>query len=343
MSRLTLSRAVLAAMLTIATSSVPAQNAGDAGATSEGAAARQKVAAAAPGRIEGSQEPVSVGAAITGIVEKVTVRQGDLVSAGDLLVRIACRDLEAQLAARDAEHDAAEAHYRKLVNGARPEEVEIAQAELKAAEARLAEAQVRTVRSTTLFDRNAVSQAARDVDERDVRMATALVDAARLRLRLLKVGTREEEVAEAKARKVAAKQSVAMTKSELTKCEVKSPVAGLVLHKQVSEGELVSLFYPKPLVTISEIRTYRVRAEVDEHDVPRVRQGQAVEIVVNGPSPARLRGRVSRIAPVMGRRQILTSDPADKSDRDVLEVIVDLESRPGHLPIGLRVSAIFLD
>jgi HlyD family secretion protein len=337
MSRLALWPAVLSAMLAIATTSVPAQDAG------EGAAARHKVAAAAPGRIEGSQEPVSVGAAITGIVEKVTVRQGDLVSAGDLLVRIACHDLEARLAARDAEHDAAEAHYRKLVNGARPEDVEIAHADLKAGEARLSEAQVRMIRSTTLFDRNAVSQAARDVDDRDVRMATALVDAARLRLRLLKVGTREEEVAEAKARKIAAKHSVDVTKSELAKCEVKSPVAGIVLHKQVSEGELVSLFYPKPLVTISEIRTYRVRAEVDEHDVPRVRQGQAVEIVVNGSSPARLRGRVSRIAPVMGRRQILTSDPADKSDRDVLEVIVDLETRPSHLPIGLRVSAIFLD
>jgi multidrug resistance efflux pump len=332
-----LGAALLCALLAIAPTSAPA---GDAG---EGAAARRKVVAAAPGRIEGSQEPVQIGAAITGIVEKVAVRQGDLVSAGDLLVRIACHDLEAQLAAREAEHGAAEAFYRKLVNGARPEDIDIAQAELKLAEARLLEAQTRMTRSVTLFDRNAVSQATRDIDERDVRVATAQVEAARLRLRLLKAGTREEEVTEAKAKMLAAKHSIDATKSELAKCEVRSPVAGIVLRKQVSEGELVSLFYPKPLVTISEIRKYRVRAEVDEHDVPRVRQGQDVEIVVDASSPARLRGRVSRIAPVMGRRQILTSDPADKSDRDVMEVIVDLEGGPEHLPIGLRVSAIFLE
>jgi HlyD family secretion protein len=324
-------------MLAMATTPAPAQDSG------EGAAARHKVVAAAPGRIEGSQEPVSVGASITGIVEKVTVRQGDPVSAGDLLVRIACHDLEAQLAARDAEHDAAEAFYRKLVNGARPEDIDIAQAELKLAEARLLEAQTRMTRSVTLFDRNAVSQATRDIDERDVRVATAQVEVARLRLRLLKAGTREEEVAEAKAKKIAAKHSVDATKAELAKCEVRSPVAGIVLRKPVSEGELVSLFYPRPLVTISEIRKYRVRAEVDEHDVPRIRPGQDVEIVVNASSPDRLRGRVSRIAPAMGRRQILTSDPADKSDRDVMEVTVDLQSKPEYLPIGLRVSVIFLE
>ena len=142
---------------------------------------------------------------------------------------------------------------------------------------------------------------------------------------------------------IAAKHAIDATGAELAKCEVKSPVDGIVLRKQVSEGELISLFYPKPLVTLSEIRKYRVRAEVDEHDVPRVRPGQKVEIVVNAATPGRLRGYVSSLAPQMGRRQILTSDPADKSDRDVMEVIIDLESKPDYLPIGLRVSVIFLE
>jgi HlyD family secretion protein len=93
--------------------------------------------------------------------------------------------------------------------------------------------------------------------------------------------------------------------------------------QHVSEGELISLFYPRPLITISEVRSYRVRAEVDEQDVPRIKPGQSVEIAVNALDRNRLRGRVASIAPVMGRRQILTSDPADKSDRDVIEVIVD--------------------
>ena len=91
------------------------------------------------------------------------------------------------------------------------------------------------------------------------------------------------------------------------------------------------------------MRNYRVRAEVDEQDVSRIKQGQNVEIIVNASDKNRLRGRVASIAPVMGRRQILTSDPADKSDRDVMEVVVDLEGKPDDLPIGLRVSVFFLE
>jgi HlyD family secretion protein len=337
MSRLAFLSATLGVLAVAATASAPAQDAG------QDAGARRKVLAAAPGRIEGSGDAVSIGASITGIVEKVTVRQGDLVPAGHLLVRIACHDVEAQLAVRVSEHDAAEALHRKLVNGARPEDIDIAQADLTLAEARVSEAQVRVTRSATLFERSAVSQATRDIDERDARVAAAQLDSARLRLRLLKAGTREEEVAEAKARMLAAAHSIEVTKAELAKCEVKSPVAGIVLRKHVSEGELISLFYPKPLITISEIHKYRVRAEVDEHDVPRIKQGQYVEVVVNSSDQSRLKGHVASIAPVMGRRQILTSDPADKSDRDVMEVIVDLESKPEHLPIGLRVSVIFLE
>jgi multidrug resistance efflux pump len=336
MSRLALWPTLLLLALTAA-ASLPARSAG------ESAGASRKVVAAAPGRIEGSQEAVPIGAAITGLVKQVAVRQGDPVQAGQLLVRIACSDIEAQLAARTAEHDATEAVHRRLVNGARPEEIDIAQADVKLAEARLAEAQRRVARSLALLGSSAVSQSTRDVDERDAHIAAAQLDAASLRLRLLKAGTREEELAEAQARMLAAGHLVEQTKSELSKCEIVSPVDGIVLRKHVSEGELVSLFYPKPLITISEIRKYRVRAEVDEQDVPRVKQGQIVEIVVNASEKDRLRGRVASLAPVMGRRQILTSDPADKSDRDVMEVLVDLDDGPEGLPIGLRVSVIFLE
>src|SRR5262249_26838044 len=208
------------------------------------AAARRKVVAAAPGRIEGSADAIMIGASITGIVERVAVAQGDRVAAGQLLVRIVCSDLEAQLATRVAEHAAAEAFYRKLVNGPRPEEIDIAEAELRLAEARLVEAQARMVRSSSLIERNVVSQAIRDNDTRDVHVAAAQVEAARLRLRLLKIGTREEELAEAKAKMLAAKNAIDNAKAELAKCDVKTPVDGIVLRKLVSEGEPVSLCCP---------------------------------------------------------------------------------------------------
>jgi HlyD family secretion protein len=303
----------------------------------------QKAVAGAPGRIEGSEEPVAIGASITGIVEKVAVHQGDLVSKGDLLVRMDCKDIKAQVAMRIAEYTAAKAIYRKLVNGPRPEEIKIAEADLELAKARVAEARARKARSSTLLNSAAGNRATADVDERDVGIAEAQLESARLRLQLLKAGTREEDLAEAEAKMISAGHTVDATMAELAKYEVRSPINGIVLRKEVSEGELVSVFYPKPLLMLSEIGKYRVRAEVDEHDIAKIKLGQSAVIVVNALGQKQLRGHVAKIALVMGRRKILTSDPADKSDRDVMEVIVDLDEKPENLPIGLRVSVIFLE
>ena len=79
------------------------------------------------------------------------------------------------------------------------------------------------------------------------------------------------------------------------------------------------------------------------YDVANIKLGQSADVIVFAKNQLRLRGKVSRIAPVMGRRQILTADPADKSDRDVVEVFIALESKPDNVPIGLRVSVLFFD
>jgi len=46
------------------------------------------IVAAAPGRIEGSSDMISIGASINGIVERVLARQGDRVTSGQVLVNI---------------------------------------------------------------------------------------------------------------------------------------------------------------------------------------------------------------------------------------------------------------
>jgi multidrug resistance efflux pump len=333
---LTLCRTLLAVLLAAGGAIAQAQAPGG-----PAQAEKEKVVAAAPGRVEGSAAAVDVGASVSGIVEKVAVRQGDRVAAGQLLVHIACDDIAARLETQRAEYEAAVAFHRKLVDGPRPEEIDIAQSEVKLAEARLAETELRLTRSRSLVG-DAISRAAYDAAERDMRMAAAQLDVSRSRLRLLQAGTREEELTEAIARMLAARDAVLATQAELAKYDIRSPVDGIVLRKYVSKGELVSLFFPKPLITVVELRNYRVRAEVDEHDVPHVRLGQNADVVVSADAPRRIRGHVVRLAPVMGRRQILTSDPADKSDRDVMEVLVEVDEMPETLPIGLRVSVLFL-
>jgi hypothetical protein len=43
----------------------------------------------------------------------------------------------------------------------------------------------------------------------------------------------------------------------------------------------------------------------------------------------------------MGRKSVLSGDPAEKADRDILEVIIELDQSANELPVGLRVTAQF--
>ena len=56
-------------------------------------------------------------------------------------------------------------------------------------------------------------------------------------------------------------------------------------------------------------------------------------------------GKVVAREAQMGRRTVLGIDPADKSDRDVLEVIIDLDKSNvdgiNALPVGYRVTVLF--
>jgi hypothetical protein len=44
----------------------------------------------------------------------------------------------------------------------------------------------------------------------------------------------------------------------------------------------------------------------------------------------------------MGRKSVYTGDPSDKSDRDILEAVIDLQDDARPLPIGFRVTVQFL-
>lgn len=92
---------------------------------------------------------------------------------------------------------------------------------------------------------------------------------------------------------------------------------------------------------MADLSTRRVRVEVDERDVHGVRLGQAVDILSEANPALRAQGRVVRIDAAMGRRQTRTLDAADKSDRDVLEVTVDVGDDLRVLPVDYRVTAVF--
>jgi HlyD family secretion protein len=300
-----------------------------------------RVVLACPGRVEGLSELVEVGSGIDGVLREVLVKEGEQVRAGQTLAIIDRRDTEDDLKAARAAADAARQTRALLIKGSRDEERLGAAADSAAAEADYKQARLRYERMDRLFREGVVSPDARDQAKRDLDVAEYKYRSARDHERFVDKGPLKEELAKADADIRAADGLVAKAAETLEKCKIKAPMPGTILRCNMKAGEAVSTVLPKPIITMADTSKLRVRAEVDERDIGRVFSGQVAKIRADALAGT-IGGRVTRIEGLMGRKKIRTGDPAEKSDRDVLEVLIDMDAAPRPtLAIGLRVTVQF--
>src|SRR5213078_1328626 len=154
--------------------------------------------------------------------------------------------------------------------------------------------------------------------------------------------TFEEDKARADAEVQAAEGRVRTAQERIGKCAIVSPIDGTVLRVYARRGESFSTVTPRPLFSLADTSSRHIKAEIDERDVDKVSVGQRVVIQADALDGKRLNGSVARISAMMGRKSISTGDPSDKSDRDILEAVIDLKDTTQQLPIGLRVTVQFL-
>jgi HlyD family secretion protein len=297
---------------------------------------------ASPGRVEGASETSQVGAAADGILKAVYVKEGQEVKRGALLGEIACDDLQPALQTAMAEAEAARQSRARLLRGARDEEKKIAREKTAAARATYEEAKSRLDMQRALYEKQQVSRATYDQAVRDLGVAEANVQAALRTEELLAAPPLEEDKARADADVQAAEGRVRTVQERIGKCTIVAPIDGTVLRVYARRGESFSTITPRPLFDIADTSNRHIKAEVDERDVDKLFVGQKVIIQADALDGKKLRGSVARISAMMGRKSIITGDPSDKSDRDILEALIDLDDNSRPLPIGLRVTVQFL-
>ncbi len=292
--------------------------------------------------MEGIGETVNVSAGVDGILAEVRVREGQQLATGEVIALIACHDLEAELQAARAAAEIARQSRQRLLRGSPEEERRIAADKLAESEAVLRQAHLQAQRMTMLFDKGDVSKEAMEKARRDAEVAEANRHATVDQQTLVNAPPLPEETAKADAEVSAAEEQIRTVAAKLGKCMVKAPLAGTVLRCYLKPGEAVSTVFPQPIVSLADTSRLRVRAEVDERDIGRISPGQRAVIFADAFPDKRFAGKVSRVGELMGRKKVRTGNPAEKSDRDVLEVFVDLEEAREHLVVGLRTTVQFL-
>jgi multidrug resistance efflux pump len=193
-----------------------------------------------PSRATPAQTTMQLGVAATGVIEKIFVRDGDHVDAGQLLVTIDCRPLQAEIRVRRANVAAAEAAY----------EIAIGDANVGVARARAEEAQAAYDRAQELREGISISRAALLQARRDARITAAQLEDQKRRLDLLHAGTRAEDVSEAAAKRDSAAALLEEAKALFEQCFLRAPAAGSV-KVLATPGQFVSTNVPVTLVQLT--------------------------------------------------------------------------------------------
>lgn len=305
-------------------------------------APHSEVSLACQGRVEGRTETVEVGAAADGVIQTAFVKEGDKVSKGARLAEIGCPDLQSALSEAVSQVESFRQVRVRLLRGSRDEERRMAAEQTIAARSELQRASANVERMKTLVGKAIVSKSTFDDADRDFQVAKAKLEEATRHEQLTNAPPLPEDVAKATADIEAAENRVRTIQERIGKCTVTAPIDGTVLRVLLRPGESFSTTMPRPLFTIADLSVRRVRAEVDERDVMKIRVGQKVQVFPDGREDYKFAGKVQQIASSMGRKRILSGDPAEKADHDVLESVVLMNADAKALPVGMRVVVQFL-
>jgi HlyD family secretion protein len=292
----------------------------------------------APGLVEPLSEEVKIGSELDGKLRQVMVDEGDRVASGQVIAVLENADYAARVELAKADLAERKAALERLLNGARPEERRQADAAVSETHAVLDTASAEWERRRTLLDQGAISHTEFDTVEREYRVAQARLEAAQQHFALIDAAARSDDRMRAEAEIRAAEASLSNAQALFEKTVIRSPIDAMVLRRYRKTGESVIAKDETPIVSLGSTGRLRVRVDVDETDVNRLREGQPAWVRADAYGDRRFTGRVVRIGQILGPKNIATDRATEKLDTKILETLVELD--PGQrIPVGLRVDA----
>jgi len=234
-----------------------------------------------------AQRKAAIASKASGRLEWLGVAEGSRVRTGDVIARLDNRDVVAQA-------ESAEASVRA------------ARAALEQAQAEERDAAQQLARNRDLAAKGFVAQANLDTSKARYDRAVAAVANGRALI----------GVAEANARN--ARVAVDYTL-------IRAPFDGVILSKSANVGDMITPFSSAldskgAVVTMADMGTLEVEADVSESSLSKVSVGQPAEIVLDALPDARFRGRISRMVPTVDRAKatVMTKVRFDQLDPRVL-------------------------
>lgn len=179
--------------------------------------------------------------------------------------------------------------------------------------------------------------------EKDLELYKSQLEDAKLALQQAldnrkQIDVKQKDLESAEASVKRAEVALKNAKDKLADTVVRAPISGVILTKNVEEGQVISSSMGAMasagtlLVTMANLDRVYVKTDVDETDIGKVKPGQPVTIVVEAFPDRKFRGEVLKIEPQGKTVQNVTT----------FNVTTELENPNGILKPGMNASVEIL-
>jgi HlyD family secretion protein len=243
----------------------------------------------------------------SGLIKRILAEEGEIVSAGRVLIELDKELLEAQLREAQANRAAAGAQLEEAEAGALLAETMKKKLQLDARnlEDNLEFRRKQVERYRTMSAEKIIAHSEVDKVERDFQEAYLNLEALRSELLMqdARIEASRKAVARVRAEVTQAEASLDRAQESLRYATIEAPIAGTVLKRHVEVGDAVSSILQLGsqatlLMTLGDMSAVFVEGRVDESDIGHVFIGQEARVKVDAFRERAFPGRVERIAPL---------------------------------------------
>jgi membrane fusion protein (multidrug efflux system) len=272
----------------------------------------------------------TLGARVSGHIEKIAIGDNVRVKEGDLLFRIDDGDYRIAVENARAKIATQEATIERIGRQAVAQDSAVAQAraQLASADAASRRAAADFARQQTLSDKGFASKATFDVSEAARDQAAAAVQGARATLDAAEaqVGIINAQQAEAKGQLNELRTALEKAERDLSFTTIRAPVDGVFSNRLVNEGDFIQS--GQRLANVVPLNDVFIDANFKETQVARLKPGQRVKISVDAISDRTITGMVDSVAPASG--SVFTLLPPDNATGNFTKIVQ-------RLPVRIRI------
>lgn len=263
-----------------------------------------------------------------GRILRIPKKEGEPVKAGEILATIDDKDIQLQIEALEAQKLAASAKYEEIKASADEEELRMLASQVRSAEAAYEEAKRTMDNNRVLYEAGAVSLDVYKGSITALAAAEAALESAKSNLALAEKGA-SENVKKQYAAQIAELQArVDQLQLKMRETVIKSPIDGIILSRDVEEGNIVQT--GARLFEVGDSEGMYIECDVLIEDVAGVRIGADVLIEDEDLGIKAVQGTVRKIYP---KARSVMSELGIEQNR--IKVEIDLNQavpklRPGY-------------